>query len=343
MNEGLLSLDNAVLQENLKVQDLGQYQHAFIDAVEKLYSLLTDAIGSKNKSFTQQIMESLTYMAVEYGTIKNALPWTWFQVPSWLRNNPDFISLSGVSVQDICVNKTWVEWAVLKQHQYAFRDAFSRAKEFCLLVAINTRRLAEAAHSRGDRQVLTLCIKFFNTYLHMSLLEDDNTASMVLHQYHKLGIYLLVPGEAAKATQDNLAATGVVIKSDVPNKPNADKVFTKVKKRRMTGSKVLRSNSTKILPLVFNTTAIQNRIKHKQSSAVSVSPDIAHSASRISSASTKNTIEHHGATKSVESTDENEDSEQSNEGIVPANDQLRPANLLEDDTGDVVIEIARCM
>ena len=65
MNEGLVSLDSAALHDNIETEDLGQFQHAFIDAVEKLYSLLTDAIGSKNKSFTQQIMESLTYMAVE--------------------------------------------------------------------------------------------------------------------------------------------------------------------------------------------------------------------------------------------------------------------------------------
>ena len=65
MNEGLVSLDAAALHGNLDEVDLGKFQHAFVEAVEKLYSLLTDAIGSKNKSFTQQIMESLTYMAVE--------------------------------------------------------------------------------------------------------------------------------------------------------------------------------------------------------------------------------------------------------------------------------------
>jgi len=65
------------------------------------------------------------------------------------------------------------------------------------VVAIDTRYVGEAALAASDREVLTLTVKFMNTYLRAALnARDIRTAYNVLNQYRQLAEALLrAPGE----------------------------------------------------------------------------------------------------------------------------------------------------
>jgi hypothetical protein len=69
-------------------------------------------------------------------------------------------------------------------------------------VAINTRYVGEKALATGDRHVLALAIKFFNTYLRATINERDvRTAYNVLHQYRLLAEDILRAKWQAEAVE----------------------------------------------------------------------------------------------------------------------------------------------
>jgi hypothetical protein len=71
----------------------------------------------------------------------------------------------------------------------------------CYLIAIDTRRLGEAAARRGDLRALDLAIKFFNTYLRATInAKDIRTAYNILHQYRQLAesVLTLREGESTE-------------------------------------------------------------------------------------------------------------------------------------------------
>ena len=116
----------------------------------------------------------------------------WFRIPSWNRQSPDFVSLSDDAVGDIERRRTWLEWKVLRQYQMLFAEGLISMKDLCYLIAINTRRLGEAAAIHGDLKALDLSVKFFNTYLRATLNASDiRTAYNILHQYRQLGEFVL--------------------------------------------------------------------------------------------------------------------------------------------------------
>src|SRR4029450_2910970 len=69
--------------------------------------------------------------------------------------------------------------------------------EMAHVVAIDTRYVGEAALAASDREVLTLTVKFMNTYLRAALnARDVRTAYNVLNQYRQLAESLLVTRSA---------------------------------------------------------------------------------------------------------------------------------------------------
>jgi hypothetical protein len=70
------------------------------------------------------------------------------------------------------------------------------------VVAIDTRYIGEAALAAGDAEVLSLCIKFFNTYLRVTINEREvRTAYNVLNQYRLLVERVLRAGREEIALQ----------------------------------------------------------------------------------------------------------------------------------------------
>jgi hypothetical protein len=119
----------------------------------------------------------------------------WHALPYWNRQSPDFVSLSDEAIVDLRRRGTWLEWKLLRQYQMLLGEALTQIKDTCYLVAIDTRRLGEAAGRRGDIHALDLAIKFFNTYIRATLNASDiRTAYNILHQYRQLAEFVLTHG-----------------------------------------------------------------------------------------------------------------------------------------------------
>ncbi len=120
--------------------------------------------------------------------------------PSGTGRAPTSCQLSTEAIGDLTGRGTWLEWKILRQYQMLYGEGLDRMKDLCYLIAINTRRLGEAAARHGDLPALDLAIKFFNTYLRATFNANDiRTCYNILHQYRQLGEYVLEHAETDPA------------------------------------------------------------------------------------------------------------------------------------------------
>ena len=163
-----------------------------VDAVEHLANIGLNALQQKDKGIASDAVDALCEFGIRYGEQKAGMRNDWHRIPDWNRQSPDFVSLSEEAIHDLERRGTWLEWKILRAYQMLFGESLGSIKDTCYLVAIDTRRLGEAAGRRGDIKALDLAIKFFNTYLRATLNASDiRTAYNILHQYRQLAEYVL--------------------------------------------------------------------------------------------------------------------------------------------------------
>ncbi|MBC8073870.1 MAG: DUF2254 domain-containing protein [Deltaproteobacteria bacterium] len=163
-----------------------------VEAVEHLANIGLNALQQKDKGIASEAVDALCEYGIRYGETKAAMRQEWHRIASWNRQSPDFVSLSDDAVDDLRKRGTWLEWKIMRQYQMLFGEGLGQIKDTCYLIAIDTRRLGEAAGRRGDVHALDLAIKFFNTYLRATLNASDiRTAYNILHQYRQLAEFVL--------------------------------------------------------------------------------------------------------------------------------------------------------
>jgi hypothetical protein len=171
---------------------IDQRQLASVEAVEHLANISLNALQQKDKNIASSAVDALGKFAVLYGETKAGMLREWHRIPQWNRQSPDFVSLSSEAIADLTSRGIWLEWKVLRQYQMLFNEGLDRIKDVCYLIAIDTRRLGEAASKRGDMHALDLAIKFFNTFMRAAINKKDaRTAYNVLHQYRQLAEVVL--------------------------------------------------------------------------------------------------------------------------------------------------------
>lgn len=161
-------------------------------SVEHLANIGLNALQQKDKGIASGAIDALCDFAIRYGSEKERHAPEWFVIPTWMQQNPDFVSLNVKAVGDIEHRHTWLEWKILRQYQMLFGEGLAHNRDACYLVAIDTRRLGQAAAERSDLETVDLSIKFFNTYLRASINASDiRTTYNLLHQYRQLAEHAL--------------------------------------------------------------------------------------------------------------------------------------------------------
>ena len=171
---------------------IGTRQREATQAVEHLANIGLNAVQQKDKNIASSATNALCNFAIYYGDTKAGMVQAWHAIPDWNRQSPDFVSLSDEAVEDLRNRGTWLEWKILRQYQMLYGEGLDDMKDLCYLIAINTRRLGEAAARHGDLPALDLVIKFFNTYLRATINANDiRTCYNILHQYRQLGEFVI--------------------------------------------------------------------------------------------------------------------------------------------------------
>lgn len=171
---------------------VGSHQREATGAVENLANIGLNAVQQKDKNIASSATNALCNYAIYYGDTKAGMLQDWHTIPDWNRQSPDFVSLSDEAIDDLSQRGTWLEWKMLRQYQMLYGEGLERMKDLCYLIAINTRRLGEAAARRGDLPALDQAIKFFNTYLRATInAKDIRTCYNILHQYRQLAEFVV--------------------------------------------------------------------------------------------------------------------------------------------------------
>ncbi len=180
--------------------DVENVQHTAEDGAEQLSDVSLNAMANHDKGIAMAAVNAVGDLVKDYLDVKSELNKSWFTMGAEVRGNPDFVSLADEALGEIEKDRTWFEFKLLRQYETIYRAALNNARELNYLIAINTREVAEGAMERGDKRVIDLTIKFFNTYLRATVnARDVRTAYNVLNQYRVLAEAALRRGEGRVA------------------------------------------------------------------------------------------------------------------------------------------------
>jgi hypothetical protein len=162
-------------------------QQGAADGTEQLSDVVLNAMANHDGAIAIASVTALGDLGQDYLVVKGALPLDWFVITDAVAQNPDFVSMSPEVLESVGRERDWFEFKLLRQFQTIYQGGLGGSRELCYVVAIKTRELAESAMERNEPRVVSLCIKFFNTYLRSTVNSRDvRTAYNVFHQYRLL-------------------------------------------------------------------------------------------------------------------------------------------------------------
>jgi hypothetical protein len=177
--------------------DLDLRQASCVAGLEHLSDIGVNTVAQKDKIIATGAVTALREFAVKYLKEKSSLPTEWFALGSRIHGSADFIALAPDSLRSLEHKKVWVEWKVLHHFRSVFSEALDHLPELAHVVAIETRYIAEEALRHGDREVLVLAIRYFNTFLRSALNQRDVRACYnIFHQYRLLAEHMLRKGHS---------------------------------------------------------------------------------------------------------------------------------------------------
>ena len=192
-------LDAALAQGTAKRDrdNLDRRQTSCIAGLEHLSDIAVNTTSQKDKIIATGALMALREFAVRFIKEKATVPAEWFVLGLRARGNPDFIALAPHSLHALEQKKTWVEWKVLHQFRSIFSEALDHLPELAHVVAIETRYVGEEALRCGDREVIVLAIRYFNTFLRVALNQRDVRACYnIFHQYRLLAETMMRKGQS---------------------------------------------------------------------------------------------------------------------------------------------------
>jgi Predicted membrane protein (DUF2254) len=153
-------------------------------ALDEIKAIAMSAIQKRESAIVIETLDSLKQFLMFYATVKARLPDQWFALTPALQRDPDFISVDIALLKRTESQKSWVELKVFRLYQSIFTDALHEFREACYMISINTREIAEIALQTSQETIVTLAIKFFNTYLRAAInTQDIRTGYTLLKQY----------------------------------------------------------------------------------------------------------------------------------------------------------------
>lgn len=179
-----------IARSGTRVHDLesqADLQDATLSAMEELTDICSNSISGKDKIIASNAVDALKDFALTYLTLKHDAREGWFVIGRGLRKNPDFVAMDPESLGDLEARRTWVEWKVMRQYLGIYNEALASMRDINYLIAINTRYLGEAAVKDNDNELITLVLRYMNSYLRATLnARDVRTAYNILNQYRLL-------------------------------------------------------------------------------------------------------------------------------------------------------------
>ena len=164
-------------------RDIESAQGEVARSVNDLLDVARSAVDQNDRSAVIACVDAFAELLIEYQPYLQRLADEWFEVTGTVARDPDFVALAPASLAELAATRLWVEAKVLRQYWALMIYSVGRSRDAAELIAISSRRIGVAA-AADHPELLTQCMRCFNSYLRTNIRANDMRNSMyVLDQY----------------------------------------------------------------------------------------------------------------------------------------------------------------
>lgn len=174
-----LSIISATDKQNLP--KLKTLQSEVASSLEQVTDTALSASTQMDRNLGLMAIDQIREMLLDYSDYKEHLPNQWFQVSS-----EHFIAISSEFYQEICDNRLWVEAKSFMDMDLIFKNCISNMPDAISAIAYNTRIIGESAIKHGDDNLLDMAVKFYNTFIRVSINNKNVRAIFNLFYQYRL-------------------------------------------------------------------------------------------------------------------------------------------------------------
>ena len=156
-------------------------------AIERIADNCTAAVGQSDRALALHTVRTLEGLIADYVERKVGLPARWAEV-----ERRHFGTLARDFFEEIGAHNTWVEAKTMLEFERIFIRAAQEMNALASQIAASTRGIGLRAMAYGQLEVLTLTVRFFNTYLrHAINSRNVRAVYIVLYEYRRLATALI--------------------------------------------------------------------------------------------------------------------------------------------------------
>ena len=172
-------------------RNVRRMQRATLVAIDELQDVGRSAVDQYDTRVAMATVDALAELLLDYIKVRGDMPERWFEIDATVSRDPDFVSLAPSALSEIRDGGLWFEVKVMRQYLALVNQTIPHARDIANVIAINTERIGIAAGEENPN-LLTLCIRCFNSYLRAAIRAGDlRTAYYVMNQYRLLAEALL--------------------------------------------------------------------------------------------------------------------------------------------------------
>lgn len=152
--------------------------------IERIADNCVAALSQADRNLAVHSVKTLERVVVDYLAAKPGFGDDWF-----LTDRGAFGTLSDEFVAKVIAQRTWVETKSFLEYERVVRQALGEGIEVVSKIASSTHAIGSEALRRGEREVVQLAIRFFNTYIRHAL-NARNTRAVynILYEYRKFAL-----------------------------------------------------------------------------------------------------------------------------------------------------------
>jgi hypothetical protein len=160
---------------------LKRFQNEVANSFEQVTDTALSAVNQMDRNLGLMAINQIREMLLDYLEYKNQLPKLWFQASSQY-----FISISSEFHQEICDQKLWIEAKAFMDMDLIFKNCIAGMPDAISAIAYNTRIIGETAIKKQDDNLLEMSVKFYNTFIRVSINNKNVRAIFNLFYQYRL-------------------------------------------------------------------------------------------------------------------------------------------------------------
>lgn len=161
--------------------DLKKCQNEVATSFEQVTDTALSANSQMDRNLGLMAINQTREMLLDYLQHKHKLPKPWFLV-----SQDKFIGISSEFYEEFCNKHLWVEAKAFMDMELIYRSCISNMSDAVSAIANNTRIIGEAAIKTRDDDLLEMAVKFFNTFIRISINAKNIRAIFNLFYQYRL-------------------------------------------------------------------------------------------------------------------------------------------------------------